>query len=245
MPIPSRSTRTCIERVFDALPADVIGEIYCDEGGVVFFETMRSRIVEDGAVWAEALAARLGRLEGPKASLYVGAGIAELPVLLVEALDLERRLIATNLRAEECDCLNRTLRRIGVDRRRLELVARDPREAVPADFAATHVSIVSVLTDPETWPSASAITYGRLPPVLLDTKAFERERKAIRALVDASLARLALPGLVTTTGEETPWILDWAVPRGIDVEVDDLELRAAVVGDPIGFLRLRAKQASA
>ncbi len=240
MPTPSRQTRTIIERCFEKIDPSVIGPIYCDEGGEEFFETVRPRIVEDGIAWGEALATRLERLTEPAVSLYVGAGIAELPALLTEALDLERKVVVTNLREEECEHLNGALRRADVGPSTLKFRARD---ASDLDFVDTvsHVAIVSVLTDPETYPINSGLSYGRLAPVQLDTAAFEREREAIRKLVTGALGHLAAPGLITTTGEEAPWLLDWIAreKKSVSFEPDDIAIASAVVGDPIGFFRVR------
>ena len=55
---------------------------------------------EDGFLWAEALGKRLRELAGPNLSLYVGAGLAELPALLMETCDLERKLMVEQRQAE-------------------------------------------------------------------------------------------------------------------------------------------------
>ena len=240
MPTPSRATEELIERILAAIPAPAIGEIYCDEGGEEFFEAMRPRILDDGRAWCAALASRLERGDGQK-SLYVGAGIAELPALLAEALDLGRSLVVTNLRTEECELLNRVLVRHGVKRQQLEFCDLDAKVAVESG-PFSHVSMVSVLTDPDSFPQASGLAYGTLPPVLLDTKAFERERGSIRSLLDALLGALTVPGAwVTTTAEETPWLLERAAASGLALAPDDEMLNTAVVGDPIGFLKLTQK----
>lgn len=239
MVTPTSDTQQLIRKVFDALPSERIGEVYCDEGARDFFETMRPRIVEDGFEWADQLAKRLRRIGGPPCSLYVGAGLAELPALLCEALDLDRKPVATNLREDECKLLNDALRKCGVAPNRLAFVARSAQEgAGQREFS--HVSIVSVLTDPETFPTVSGLEYGRLPVVMLDVAEFERERAAIRELLDVALRRLSAGGLVTTTAEETPWILDWAGRREPPriVTPDDVSIDTAVVGDPIGFLHV-------
>lgn len=238
MVTPTSKTQQLIHDVFEALSPESIGEIYCDEGGADFFKTMRPRIIEEGFVWADALAKRLRPLAGPKTSLYVGAGIAELPALLTEACDLERKLVVTNLREAECTLLNDALRRCGVAPNRLSFLARDVVECV-SGREVSHVSLVSVITDPETYPTVSGLEYGRLPCVMLDVEAFEQERTQIRETLDRVLGTLG-KGLITTTAEETAWVLDWAgrqtPPRAITP--DDVSIETAVVGDPIGFLHV-------
>lgn len=253
MATPSRKTREIIERILGSLDPEQIGDVYCDDGGADFFETMRPRILEDGFAWGESLVKRLRKLGDsiPQRSLYVGAGLAELPVLVMEAVDLGRKLVVTNLREEECQLLNRALKHHGVLPKQVEYRAIDASAAVAdgghgGEEPFSHVSMVSVLTDPETFPVASALAYGRVPLPLLDTKKFESERKRIRALVAAVLGAASVPCLVTTTSEEAPWVAEWAgaPERDLLVDPDDEMLRAAVVGDPIGFLRLRARPAS-
>jgi hypothetical protein len=202
------------------------------------------RIAAEGAVWAAALGARLRGGAGPAASLYVGAGMAELPVVLMEALDLGRMVTIANLRRDECAQLDAALREVGVAPATLAFRAEDAVDVARACGPVSHVSVVSVLTDPETYPVCSGLSYGRLPPVLVDLGAFERERASIRALLDAVLGAFALPGLVSTTGDEVPWFLDWAAraPVAPEVTVEEDELPSAVVGDPIGFLRIRESE---
>ncbi|MCA8941652.1 MAG: hypothetical protein KDB80_03755, partial [Planctomycetes bacterium] len=131
------------------------------------------------------------------------------------------------------------LRKCGVAPNRLAFLARGAAECA-AQQEYSHVSLVSVLTDPETFPTISGLEYGRLPAVLLDVAEFERERTAIRELLDTTLAGLSAEGLVTTTAEETPWILDWAGRQdpARTVAPDDVSIDTAVVGDPIGFLHV-------
>lgn len=245
MPTPTRTTVETIDRILESLPAEQIGEIYCDEGAEVFFETMRPRIRDDGVAWASAIAGRLGSGRESGASLYVGAGLAELPTLLTEVLDLDRRVVVTNLREEECTLLNRALVRHGLRPRQLAFHPRDAADAAQDAAPFSHLSMVSVLSDPDTFPMISGLTYARLPPVQLDVAKFERERTKARALLDALFAGLAPGGWITTTAEEMPWLLDRASAHGITLTPDDEMLRTAIVGDPIGFVRWAKSDAPA
>ncbi|MGH8701529.1 MAG: hypothetical protein ACREVR_10215, partial [Burkholderiales bacterium] len=60
-----------------------LGRIYCDEGGDAFWEDRRGPCQKLGIKLAEVLR---GRLRPNGRSLYVGAGVAELPVLLMETI---------------------------------------------------------------------------------------------------------------------------------------------------------------
>ena len=157
-----------------------------------------------------------------------------MPALVMEALDLDRPLRVVNLRVAECETLNKSLAAAGLgDRIRLTAGGVD---AHLGDGPFDHVSLVSVLDDPETYPLVSAVTYGRVPPVLLDVAAFEEERNKVRRLVAQVFDAMALPCVVTSTVEEIPWIAHEAEARGLAVEADDETIETALVGDPIGFL---------
>lgn len=231
--LPTPETRSLIRRLLDALDYTRLGSIYCDEGGDAFWQDRREPVEELGLAWAKALGERLhpgGR------SLYVGAGVAELPALLTEACDLGRSCLPTNLRKEECESLNAGLRSIGMGEE-LQFEARDAGrcgDRGPFD----HLCMVSVLVDPECFHWLCGVTYGRVAPVALDVDEFVAERDRARSLVSSLLDTLTLPAVVTTTVEEVPWIIEAAKARGLRVEADEQMLDTAIVGDPIGFLTI-------
>ena len=168
-------------------------------------------------------------------SLYVGAGVAELPALITEVLDLGRTVRASNLRAVEVEVVNHAMAAHGLPEL---LVCADARELSPSH---DHLNMVSVLSDPETFPMVSGIAYGRLHPVHVDVDELVRERADVEALVDGVCRGLSLPGLITTTVEEVPWLLAWAEAKGFVIEPDEAMIETAIVGDPIGFLRVQAR----
>lgn len=229
---PSRAAVALVRRVVAALDGRVVGDVYCDYGGAEFWRDRQGPVVDLGLRWAEALCCRLpaaGR------SLYVGAGVAELPAMIVESVDLQRAVVACNLRDAECDAINRALAAQGLD---LRVGAVD---AATSEVTVDHVSLVSVVSDPETFPTLSGLTYGRLHPALVDSAQFAAESQRARALVQAVLGRLSPPGLVTTTVEEVPWVLAWAETSGVVAHADEAMLDTAIVGDPIGFLRVASR----
>jgi hypothetical protein len=232
MTAPTPTTVELIERVFAALDYETLGSIYCHEGGAEFWEERREHVMSAGVVWARALCARLG----VGRSLYVGAGVAELPALIVECEDLGREVRIASLNEPECESLNASLATVGLADR-LVFQPIDAREAA-AGGGFDHLSLVSVLTDPEHYPTVSDLSYGRLHPALVDMDAFTAERASLRSLVDSLLAALQTPAWVTTTAEDAPWLLQAAEARGLLVEPDDEAIETAVVGDPLGFLRI-------
>ena len=170
---------------------------------------------------------RLGR--GGR-SLYVGAGVTELPPLLVESLDLQRQVFPCNLRRAEVASLNRSCRGTPI-----RFHATD---AGLASGTFDHLWIVSVLNDPERFPNLSPLSYGRADPVTFNSRLFEKERRIVQTMVDRCLPKLRLPGLVTTSTEEIVWIADWCHRKRIPYRVERRQYGTALVGDPICFMKI-------
>lgn len=234
--LPSARTQTLLRRLFDELDYPVLGEVYCDEGAEAFWDAHREPALELGVQWARASSIRIPR---GGASLYVGAGVAELAVLTTEVCDLDRRVVVANLDSVECETLNATLTRVGLGER-IRFQCIDAADLIASDPGLTydHLSVVSVLNDPMTYPVVSGVAYGRIPPVLLEVAAFTQERERIASLVASVLGKLAVPGIITTTVEEVSWFLAFADKHGIEIEADDEVVSTAIVGDPLGFLRV-------
>ena len=218
-----------IDRIFDSLDYHALGAIYCDEGGDAFWEERRGPCQELGIKLAAVLRDRLrpgGR------SLYVGAGVAELPPLVMETAELHRTVAAYNLRADEVAVLNRACAGLP-----LEFQATDARGAAgPFD----HLWIVSVLNDPECFPELGALSSGRADPVTFDPTAFAVERQAVLALAAGCMAKVARPALVTTSVEEITWITDWCERQGVPYVVEDEDYPTAIVEDQTCFIRIGA-----
>ena len=225
-------TRREITEIFDRLDYEKLGPIYCEEGGKAFWRKRRGACRKLGINIAEVLRRRL-RSGGR--SLYVGAGVAEIPALAAEALELERTVLPCNLRRHEVVVLNKACRafpfRFRFDR------------ASKAKGTFDHLWMVSVLNDPERFPELSALSYGRANPVTFDPQTFVRERNLVADLAATCLKKLRLPGLVTTSVEEIPWITDWCTRRGIPFVVEKDEYPTAIVGDPVCFIRIGTRTA--
>ena len=221
------TTLQSITRIFDSMDYAALGPIYCDEGGDAFWEERRGPCQELGIRLAEVLR---GRLRPNGRSLYVGAGVAELPILAMETMELNRTVEVYNLRAEEVSLLNQACAGM-----LFEFQAKDARQAVGV---FDHVWIVSILNDPECFPELGALSSGRANPVTFDPAAFTIERQAVSALAAGCLEKVHIPGLVTTSVEEIPWITDWCDQHGITYVVEDEDYPTAIVEDPICFIRI-------
>ena len=223
----SAGSRRAIVRAFDHLDYAALGEVYCYEGGKEFWEAKREPCRRLGTRIGVAL---LRRLKPGGRSLYVGAGVAELPAMLIESLDLQRSVSPYNLRRREVAALNRACRAIPL---RFKAV-----DAIKATGTFDHLWIVSVLNDPERFPQVAALSYGRADAVTFDPPVFQRERNQVRLIVNRCLSKLAVPGLVTTSTEEVVWIADWCHRHGIPYLVERKYHPTALVGDPVCFVRI-------
>lgn len=223
----SGSTRQVIADVFDLLDYKRLESIYCYEGGDEFWRAKREPCRRLGTKVAEVLVKKLphsGR------SLYVGAGVTELPALIVEAIELQRQVAPYNLRRSEVVVLNRACRSLPV--------RFNAQDASSAAGLFDHLWIVSVLNDPERFPHLAPLSYGRADPVTFDPVRFQKERRIVQSIVDRCMPKLQLPGLVTTSTEEVIWIADWCHRQKIPYRVERKQYPTALVGDPICFIRI-------
>ena len=223
------ATLHAIAKIFESLDYAALGAIYCHEGGDAFWEERREPCRTLGIKLAGVLRDRLapnGR------SLYVGAGVAELPMLAMETLELHRTVEAYNLRADEVSLLNHACAGLPFG-----FQARDAREAAGT---FDHLWIVSVLNDPECFPELGALSSGHANPVTFDPDVFVVERQAVFAVAAGCLEKVARPGLVTTSIEEIPWITDWCERQGIPCVVEDEDHPTALVEDPVCVIRIGA-----
>lgn len=226
----SASTRQAIARVFDQLNYTRLESIYCYEGGDEFWRRKREPCRRLGTNVAGVLVKKLppgGR------SLYVGAGVTELPSLLAEAIDRQRHVEPYNLRRLEVTVLNRACRGLP-----FRFHACD---ASLAQGRFDHIWMVSVLNDPERFPHLAPLSYGRADPVTFDPVRFQKERRISQAIVNRCMAKLSVPGLVTTSAEEVLWIADWCHRHRIPYHVERNQYPTALVGDPICFIKIGQK----
>jgi hypothetical protein len=218
-------TAKTIRLIFDRLDYEKLGRVYCYEGGNEFWRAKRKPCERLGIDLSRALLRKLPR-DGR--SLYVGAGVAELPCLLAEAIELHRHVEPYNLRRSEVTALNRACRGTTVKFR--------ASTAEKAKGMFDHLWIVSVLNDPERFPDLSPLSYGNANPVTFNPAKFKQQRQIVQSIVDGCMPKLSLPGLVTTSTEEVVWIADWCHRRNIPYRVERKQYPTALVGDPICFM---------
>ena len=223
----SSSTRRAIAQVFAQLDYKRLESVYCYEGGNEFWRSKREPCRRLGTKTAEALLREL--LPGGR-SLYVGAGVTELPALLAEVLELQRQVEPYNLRQSEVVVLNRACRSLAISFR--------AHDASSAAGLFDHLWIVSVLNDPERFPHLSPLSYGRADPVTFDPVRFRKDRQIVQSIVNRCMPKLNVPGLVTTSTEEVVWIADWCHRHKILYRVERKQYPTALVGDPICFIRV-------
>ena len=223
----SGSTRQAIANVFNHLDYKRLESVYCYEGGDEFWQAKREPCRRLGTKVAEAL---VGKLSRGGRSLYIGAGVAELPMLIAESIDRERHVEPYNLRRSEVTVLNRACRDLPV-----RFLARD---AGSARGRFDHLWMVSVLNDPERFPHLAPLSYGRADPVTFDPARFQKERRIVQSIVNRCMPKLKLPGFVTTSSEEVIWIADWCHRHKVPYRVDRKQYATALVGDPLCFIKV-------
>ncbi len=222
-----KATSATITSLFRRLDYKTLGKVYCYEGGKEFWRAKREPCRRLGTRLAEAL---LARLRPGGRSLYVGAGVGELPPLLVEQLELQRQLFPYNLRRAEVISLNRSCRNDS-----LRFYAKD---ASTASGKFDHIWMVSVLNDPERFPHLAPLSYGEADPVTFSPARFVEERKIVQTIVNRCMPKLTVPGLVTTSTEEVVWIADWCHRKKVPYIVEREQYPTALVGDPVCFIRI-------
>jgi hypothetical protein len=223
----SLSTQRVIASVFDRLDYKSLESVYCYEGGDEFWRRKREPCRRLGTKVAEVL---LQKLPPGGRSLYVGAGVTELPPVLAEVLELQRQVEPYNLRRSEVAILNRACQSLAVRFR--------AQDASSAAGRFDHLWMVSVLNDPERFPHLSPLSYGRADPVTFDPVQFRKERQIAQVIVDRCMAKLSVPGLVTTSTEEVVWIADWCHRHKVPYRVERKQYPTALVGDPICFIKI-------
>ena len=228
--IPRLAKRTTqqIKQIYQALDYEALGPIYCDEGGDAFWEDRREPCQKLGIAIAKALR---GRLQPLGRSLYVGAGVPEIPILLMERHELNRTICPYNLRQGEVDILNQAGEESGIS------FCYGSAESATGNF--DHLWIVSVLNDPEEFPNLSVLfSYGRADPLAFDTSAFSTERETGIRLFANCMAKLTKPGWLTTSVEEIPWVEHWCQTHHRPYHIEEPTYPTALVGDPICFIRI-------
>ncbi|MCP3919951.1 MAG: hypothetical protein GY711_30855 [bacterium] len=249
----------CYCTLLDELDWTLLGRLYCYEGGEHFFdEERRARILEVGLHSAGELGESLQHIDsGARASLYIGASIAELGPMLFETLVSGRAVDARNLPGAETDELNRALaateERTGAA---LPRILGEPLAS--ATDACDHVWLVSVLTDPTAFPALHDELYERHGTAeATGAGDLDLERRRAEELVRAALDRAAAPFLWTSSTDELGLVAAQCTSRGVGLEAlegcwtspivrDDVRVHLAARGetrDALGAGRIRPGKA--
>ena len=218
---------------------ELLGRTYCDGDGSDFFDgELRERIHDTALHFVDDIA---GALDGARGrSLYVGAALAEMPLILAEHLVLGRAVEWLNIDGPEIGELARAL---AIASAQLGLPLPTPRVHQLANVepaSCDHLWLVSVLTDPDGFPALHDELYERTGGPLATgrgTLADDRQRACI--LVDHLLDRAADECLLTTTEEELDIVEARLAQRGWSVDLAPDGRLSAIVGDCVRLGKLR------
>ena len=222
----------------DELDWALLGRCACEGDGSDFYDAgLRERILETGLRFAEDIGRALDERQGR--SLYLGAELAELPLILAEHLVLGRRVEWLNLECAQTSELARALRAVG-SRLALELpVPRaDPIGALEPG-SCDHLWMVSVLTDPDSFPALHDALYERAQgPLATGRGSLADDRRRADMLVEALLDRAAPQCVLATSDEERSVVEPLVARRGWRLEFAHGGRLSAVVGDRVRIGRL-------
>jgi len=222
----------------------LLGQTYCDGDGSTFFdEVLLDQVLDTGLELVDSLAAALPR-RGAARSVYVGAAVAELPLLLAETLVLDREVHWLNLPGPEVNELRRGLQvvstKLGVH---LPQPATHGLMRVP-DASCDHLWLASVLTDPEAFPSLHDRLYERAGSALATGRGDTNDDLArAEQLVREWLAKAVQPALLSTTDEELELIVPIARTMNLQLQVPTTGTLSAVVGDTLRHVRVEGRRA--
>lgn len=216
---------------------ELLGRSQCEGDGSGFFDAaLRERILDQGLLLADDLAGRLDPA-GARRSLYVGAATAELPLLLVEQLLLQREVHWLNVDGAEVRELQRALQ--VVSRAQGIELALPGFELELAAGGCDHLWIVSVLNDPEHFPALHDELYERSGSELATGRgSLDLDRERAEAFGRQWLGHAAPTCLLSTTDEELRILAPLCAQAGRTLQTPEQGRISAVVGDRVLLCRL-------
>jgi hypothetical protein len=219
---------------------ELLGLGYCEGDGSEFFDAaLREKILDTGVHFAEDVAGALGGAHGR--SLYLGAEIAELPLILAEHLVMGRRVEWLNLAGPHTAEITRAIRAVST---RLSVELPVPTSRMLSDIepaSCDHLWMVSVLTDPDSFPALHDALYERTgSPLATGRGSLDDDRVRAEALVEALLDRATARCVLSTTDEERTLIEPAVVRRGWELALAPGGRLTAIVGDRVRIANLRA-----
>ena len=233
------------ERLWAELDWEGLGGVYCDAEAPDFFDDERQELVRD--VGLEVALDLTAHLPGGGRSLYVGAGVAELVPLCVEALLQERDVRALTLPGREAAELQRAMGAVeaALTAERGEPV-KLPRieglrlEDAKLDGPFDHIWCASVLNDPDAFPALHDHLYERFTEDAGATGRGSLEGDVMRARLwlETLEPKLAERAALSTSDEE--WCVwgPYLEERGWTARVHDEGRISALVGDRVRLYQL-------
>lgn len=221
---PVEQFAVALSTVQAELDWDLLGKLYCYEGGESFFEDeQRSALTDAGLKIASDLA---GVVEHKGASHYIGAAVAEIPMMLCEQTVMGRQVHWTLLPGPEFNELERAMKIAGGP-------LPQPPSAPPTEI--NHLWCVSVLTDPEAFPGLHDELYERDglggDPVADRAQALE--------LVRDLLGPIGKRSVLSTTDEEAPLFLAELERMGWKANSPRKGRTTPIVGDVVRHYRVK------
>jgi len=211
-----------------ALDWPQLGASYCEGDARDFFDPARIEAVRDaGLRFASDLGARLAP---GGASLYVGAGVAEVVPVLFEALVLARRVRVHTADAREARLLDEALEAVEAQLGDGVVLPRWSTTLIARGESVDHLWFVSVATDPDHFPAHHDLLYERGPA---KERRLETERAVLDELVDRAFAAVEPGALVCTTGEELELLRARAERCGLALDVPATGRTSGLVGDVV------------
>ena len=222
----------------------LLGSAYCEGDASEFFDArLRERVLDMGLRLADDLSRRLAG-DGPRRSLYLGAAVAELAPMLVEQLVLGREVLWFNLAGVELSELARALTVVGA---KLAVSLPQPRfDALDGvdKQSCDHLWMVSVLTDPDSFPALHDALYERSSgPLATGRGSLDDDRRRADALAEALLDLAAPRCVLSTTDEERSVVEPLVARRGWALEFARGGRLTAIVGDRVRIGSLRTNRA--
>lgn len=232
-----------LSALVDELDWELLGRSYCEGDGSEFFDAgLRDNILDTGLRFAEDIGNALDDAGGR--SLYLGAEIAELPLILAEHLVLGRHVEWLNI---ECAQTSELVRAIGLVSARVGVELPRPQVRALSEIeegSCDHLWMVSVLTDPDAFPALHDALYERTGgPLATGRGSLADERKRAEALVEELLDRAATRCLLSTSDEERELVEPLVARRGWKLAFAPGGRLTAIVGDRVRIgtlLRTRA-----
>jgi hypothetical protein len=221
---------------------ELLGSSTCEGDGSSFYDAeLRERIIDTGLLFADDLARVLGDVRGQ--SLYLGAEIAELPLILAEHLVMRRRVEWLNIACPQTTELVRALRVVSAS---LGVELPTPRVRAITDIepaSCDHLWMVSVLTDPDAFPALHDVLYERTGgPLATGRGSLEDDRRRADILIGAWLDRSNPSCTLSTSDEELTLIEPLVAQRGWTLAMAPGGRLSAIVGDRVRSGRLHREQ---